>query len=405
MHWYTLTPFNQRTLQDTAAQDAEAFAARNHWDTDSSPLLNGHMIAAALRSLLPDAIITLRGPFLCRNNALYFPSPLNIKAAQFLVPIAWLPADVPGDADRLMLWDRRKPVPLVAIDQTPSGLNRELNCELNRELNHEPNTKTPDRHFLPYSVILQQLMPRCSKDSQVQSGLKDESGEQPWTIETRWHNPTKARCGNGQNQASIEQTVRLKPGWKWAIALDDKTDQKLKQLGEIWLIHLGEKQQPFWLEAQDEPFRQQWQTLQKQSDQNRKTAEQCLTQQPEAAKVIAYLVTPGVFERKYSGVATCRNFPWEWDLAYPGDRNQPPGPLVSLVTTHPVPIHCRCLSNAGSKDVLAVQISAVPPGSVYYLEYPAALFQDQPFLENGRPNKIHIWRQLGYSEFLWMPYQ
>jgi len=40
------------------------------------------------------------------------------------------------------------------------------------------------------------------------------------------------------------------------------------------------------------------------------------------------------------------------------------------------------------------------------LEYPTSLMQDNETI-NGVPNPIHRWRQLGYSEMLWLsnPFQ
>ncbi|WP_348257037.1 type III-B CRISPR module-associated Cmr3 family protein [Leptolyngbya sp. PL-A3] len=90
-------------------------------------------------------------------------------------------------------------------------------------------------------------------------------------------------------------------------------------------------------------------------------------------------------------------------MAYPANPNQQKGPLVSVATAKAMPISCRFVSR--DKDSIpAPQVFAVPPGSVYYLEHPAELFQDQPTLDNGTPNKVHNWRRLGYSEKLWIPY-
>lgn len=396
MHWYTLTPFEQQIFQTTELSALQKDDSTNDlltWDED---IPNGHMIAAALRNLLKNAMMTLRGPFFCRNNMLYFPNPLNHRETQALVPAAWLPAEAVGKTcvPRSMLWDKRKPAPLVAIDKPGNTLRSEKH----------------DR-YLSYKAILQQLI-QSSKDASQhtpennsEDSLDNKLEEQPQTVETQWRRLTEKTGCNNQNQVQTEQVTQFNSGWKLAIALDDITHHKLKKLGQILLIHLGEKQQRFWLKSQNEPFQQQWNSLQEQSQQNRRIAEQSLTHQPQTARVLAYLATPGIFERKSNGVATCRNFPWEWDLAYPADCNQPRGPLVSLATTHPVSINCHCLSKAVSeKDIFAFQVFAAPAGSVYYLEYPTDLFQDQPFLQDGRPNKVHLWRRLGYSELLWMPY-
>ncbi|WP_088891548.1 type III-B CRISPR module-associated Cmr3 family protein [Leptolyngbya ohadii] len=443
MYWYTLTPcdewIEQRLIPaanfwDDNSPDRNFPYETRAWIADAPLLPNGHEIVAALRSLLQDAIVTLRGPFLCRNNTLYFPSPLNDRTAGTLIPATWIPGQRNGDTcfrqpmPQPILWDSRKPVPLVSIQRGSIDRSRRSSrC----------SSAPPARPWLSFKAMLQRLIP-CPPEATnypstdaVENSLENEFGEQPWIIETQRHGvddencdrqslPTEQTVGQIREQTGeqgaeqvIEQTIRLHPDWQFAIALDSATHRRLSKLGKILLIYLGERSQRFWLQVQEQSFQQQWRILQEQSERNRRMAQQRLAQQseavpetmPEAARVLAYLATPGVFERKYSGVVTCRNFPWEWDLAYPGDRHQPPGPLVSLATTNPVPISCRCLSRTTStKGVTGFQVFAVSPGSVYYLEYPADLFQDQPFLKDGRPNKAHLWRRLGYSELFWMPY-
>jgi CRISPR-associated protein Cmr3 len=67
-----------------------------------------------------------------------------------------------------------------------------------------------------------------------------------------------------------------------------------------------------------------------------------------------------------------------------------------------VPISRRFRHN--SKSIPAPQVFTAPLGTVYSLEEPQILFQDQEKLPNGKPNKQYTWRQLGYSEILWIPY-
>ena len=116
---------------------------------------------------------------------------------------------------------------------------------------------------------------------------------------------------------------------------------------------------------------------------------------------LAYLVTPGVFERKHDqGKSMCQAWPWEWKLAYTANANQTPGPLVSVATDKPVPISCRIRDSKDDlgKSIPAPQVFAAPPGSVYYLNQPQQLFQDDP------TKQVHIWKQLGYSQLLWVPF-
>jgi CRISPR-associated protein Cmr3 len=109
-------------------------------------------------------------------------------------------------------------------------------------------------------------------------------------------------------------------------------------------------------------------------------------------------VTPGVFQRDVHGVSTCQAWPWEWKLAHTTLANQKPGNLVSVATERPVPISGRICDRYDGKSIPAPQAFAAPPGSVYYLNQPQTLFQDQP---NA---KAHQWRRLGYSELLWLPF-
>jgi CRISPR-associated protein Cmr3 len=138
-----------------------------------------------------------------------------------------------------------------------------------------------------------------------------------------------------------------------------------------------------------------WETLSQQSKANFRQDE----------KSLAYLITPGAFERKHKGQTMCRAYPWEWK------REE----LVSVATAKPVPISSRIRDEKdNSKNIPVPQVFAAPPGSVYYLELPPRrwggypLFQDDPppIQKNGqeRPHPIRVWRQLGYSELLWISY-
>jgi CRISPR-associated protein Cmr3 len=139
---------------------------------------------------------------------------------------------------------------------------------------------------------------------------------------------------------------------------------------------------------------EQWEELEKRSQRNFDSSSQS----------IAYLVTPGVFERKDQDngkdISLCQAQPWEWKLAHTVHRNQTAGVLVSFATDKPVPISCRFRDKDDErKSIPAPQVFAAPSGSLYYLNQPQALFQDNP------NTKVHTWRKLGYSELLWIRFQ
>lgn len=111
-----------------------------------------------------------------------------------------------------------------------------------------------------------------------------------------------------------------------------------------------------------------------------------------------------MFERKHKdnlqNSSLCRAFPWEWKLAHTVNGNQTPGNLVSLATEKPVAISCRIRDKElSTKSIPAPQVFAAPPGSLYYLNQPQSLFQDDS------NTKVNSWRQLGYSELLWLTYK
>jgi CRISPR-associated protein Cmr3 len=136
---------------------------------------------------------------------------------------------------------------------------------------------------------------------------------------------------------------------------------------------------------------EQWQELQTISRDNFQKSTQS----------IAYLVTPGVFERPHQDkqrkkVNLCRPYPWEWKLK--------DGIFVSMSTDKPVPISCRIREKEDktksiTKSIPAPQVFAAPPGTLYYLNKPQGLFQD------NQESRVNNWRQLGYSEMLWIKYQ
>ena len=94
---------------------------------------------------------------------------------------------------------------------------------------------------------------------------------------------------------------------------------------------------------------------------------------------------------------TFRAWPWEWKVH---SSNGHQSNLVGVASDRAVPISSRIRDRQG-KSIPAPQVFAAPPGSVYYLNQPQPLFQDssQASLQAKR------WRQLGYSQLLWINYQ
>jgi CRISPR-associated protein Cmr3 len=129
---------------------------------------------------------------------------------------------------------------------------------------------------------------------------------------------------------------------------------------------------------------------------------QCLSKKnfDSGGKSIAYLVTPGVFERKDNGEILSRAWPWEWRLACTSNPNQVAGNLVSVASDRAVPISSRMRDKENHQSVVAPQVFAAPPGSSYYLNQPEGLYQDK--LDS--PPRVKRWRSLGYSELLWVKY-
>jgi CRISPR-associated protein Cmr3 len=78
-----------------------------------------------------------------------------------------------------------------------------------------------------------------------------------------------------------------------------------------------------------------------------------------------------------------------------------------MSTDKPVPISCRIREKEDKEDntksitksIPAPQVFAAPPGTLYYLNKPQGLFQD------NQESRVNNWRQLGYSEMLWIKYQ
>ncbi|MDM9385016.1 type III-B CRISPR module-associated Cmr3 family protein [Chlorogloeopsis sp. ULAP01] len=374
MFWYTLTPLDLLLLRD-----AKPFTpGERAWAGSIFPP-NGHTIAGALRGLFSQKKdFRLIGPFLCRQtesgNKLYLPRPLGFYKSTPLVPLEW-------NSDSYLqaaLWDKTEPSPLV---KPPGQLADE-------EDNYSPSSSEKKfRQYLPYEVVQKYLETgHIDREDWIVEGGSYE--DQPWTIETRSHNSIEE--GTRQVKAAdgyfVENGIRLYAKWSLAIAIDQEIDTPMT-------LRLGGEGHRTILQRCHE-LDEQWASLQQQSQKNFKSG----------GKSIAYLVTPGVFERKdkYQGTekSLCRAFPWEWKLAHTVNKNQILGDLVSVATDKAVPISCRFRDKDEiTKSIPAPQVFAAPPGSLYYLNQPRSLFQD-----DGQ-TQVNKWRKLGYSELLWINYK
>lgn len=360
MSWYTLTP-----LDVWMFRDAKPFSpGERAWAGSTFPP-SGHTIAGALRGLLQQkATLTLRGPFLCRDYAeLYFPRPLNYVKSDCLVPTPWLE----NHPCQQMVWDKRNPAPLVLGDR----INR----------NDDESSDSQDwRKFLPQSVVMKFLQGELVTEQDF--ACDDDEKPEPWSIETRSHNSLEpgTRQVKDEDGYFVEKAVRLHSGWSLAIGLDQDIPTPVT-------LRLGGEGHRAILER-CEPLDTQWKALTEQSESNRQ----------HDGKSLAYLITPGVFERTTNGRAMCRAWPWEWKLAHKVNANQTLGPLVSVATDKAVPISARIRDETTGDSIPAPQVFAAPSGTVYYLDRPEALFQEQLIA----PEKVRRWRQLGYSELLWI---
>jgi CRISPR-associated protein Cmr3 len=424
MYWYTITP-----LDVLLFRDAKPFTpGERAWAGSVFPP-NGHAIAGAIRGLWDrdDRKIKLKGPFLCRDRQLYFPRPLNYVGNTRLIPSVWLPDDHPCHQ---IVWDRSNPAPLL-IAETAEGLEED---DLPKQQSHQ---------YLPQDVVLKLLKGKPLHDDD----WKCKNGERPhpWTIETRSHNTMDEGTRQVKNSESyfVENAIRLDPDWCLAIAVDEAAHQKLQDKGNPLSMRLGGEGHRVILERCD-ILGEQWHNIRTLSRLNFERGDDSIEEArkmlaglrqrlrlvetdplaivkvcqklPNLASAdrrivenagsvlakmrsLAYLITPGVFEH----MKKCRAYPWEWNLAFPDNPKQKVGSLVSVATAKAEPISCR-FRNDKQESVPAPQVFAAPVGSVYYLERPAKLFQDDPPDKNGKPNPIRVWRSLGYSELLWLPF-
>lgn len=371
MFWYTLTPLDVLLLRD-----AKPFTpGERAWAGSVFPP-NPHTLAGAIRGLLNDKVdLELTGPFLAYKEILYLPRPLGFVGSIPLVPLLW------EDASNLhqAIWNRQQPCPLVKPANSPNNSD------------DDEKTEKKFRQFLPHDVVKKYL--ECGKIDEDKWKTENQDEVKPWKIETRPHNAIQpgTRQVKEADGYFVENAVRMVQGWSLAIGINQHIETPtVLQLG-------GEGHRA--ILQQCDPLKEQWEAIKNKSKENFDKLGRCL----------AYLVTPGVFERTHKsednrGQAICRAWPWEWDLAYPENQNARGGNLVSVATDKPIPISCR-IRDKDNSSVPAPQVFAAPPGSVYYLENSEKLFFENPNAKDGKAlEKAKSLRALGYSELLWISY-
>ena len=394
MYWYKLAP-----LDVWLFRDAKPFSPGERvWATSGFPP-NGHAIAGALRGLMKNTeglakeqkpIFKIIGPFLCWQNTLYFARPLGFAGAVPLFPLPWYEEHPLHQA----MWNPDRPFPLL-----PRSLTYGTRTAPTNPAPEEAEAEAEAyRQYLPSAVVQQYL-----KSGQIDREdwlAEDESEVNPWRVEIRPHYAPNYAIKSGARQIGrnshfVEKSIRLMDGWSLAIGIDRLfPSPKTLQLG-------GEGHRAV-IEKCDE-LKPQWENLQKLSRANFAKKD----------KSLAYLVTPGVFERKRDRKAMCRSWPWEWKFAGTGrddsaadtPREGANGPLVALATDKPMAISCRLRDKNSGKSIPAPQVFAAPPGSLYYLNEPVPLSADEQSQKQKRVSgAARRWRQLGYSELLWVPF-
>lgn len=314
MYWYSLTPLDVLLLRD-----AKPFLpGERAWASSVFPP-NGHSIAGALSALLKRSQkkkFQIRGPFFCFDGeTLYFPRPLGFVGSTPLIPVDWN-ANSPLHHVKT---NPLQPRPLVRPSWIPVQNDEEENSRVCQAVKY--------RQYLPFATVAAYL--DMGKINLGDWEVQNKGEDQPWIIETRPHNTIQAdkRQVEDADGYFVENAIRMLPGWSLAIGIDVEIDTpttlRLGGEGHRVLLHRCDK------------LGEQWEELQKRSQRNFDSSSQS----------IAYLVTPGVFERKDQDngkdISLCQAQPWEWKLAHTVHRNQTAGVLVSFATEKPVPISCR----------------------------------------------------------------
>jgi len=370
--WYTIEP-----LDVLMFRDAKPFSpSERAWAASTFPP-TGHAIAGALQAAIGKKKLHLTGPLLCNpSGQICFPRPLGFVNKESLIPLPW-------QADHVLMGqircDQSQPAPLMRLPSKETKLDQDSG---------EETLKL--RQWLPTETILHYLN-HCKIPASDWDLPKGEL-QDPWKIETRPHNHLERGTRQVKTEEGyfVENVVRLLPNWSIAFALN-YSDSK-DQLPDAFIIRFGgEGHRAIVRRAQE--LDGQWKTLQEASNRNRQ----------KEGRAIAYLITPGVFERnrrvKDSGraIATCRAWPWEWKLSQDG------GPLVSVATDKPVAIagRIRDSKNNLGNSIPSPQVFAAPPGSQYYLTQPMDPFS----VKEANSPKVKKWQSLGCSELLWVKYQ
>ena len=366
IYWYKIAPVDILLFRD-----AKPFTpGERAWAASVFPP-SGHTIAGAIRSIIDRSLdLELIGPFLCYHDTLYFPRPLNFVNGDRLVPLAW---HKKHPLSGQIIWDESQPTPLVMPPQTRTKFT---------------SVALTYRQYLPVDAIESFLKTGdVSQESFNVPSLEAEdlsSEQQPWKTETRSHNSIDNHTRQVKDSGSyfIENAIRLLPNWTIVIGLDiDIPTPAVIRLG-------GEGHRAI---LQKCPvLNEQWDTISALSAANFKSTK----------KALAYLITPGIFERKQNNRAICRSYPWEWKLAHTNNPNQTKGNLVSVATEKAIPISGRIRD--GETSIPAPQMFAAPPGSVYYLNQPQALFEAVG--ETKVTKRIGVLKSLGYSKLLWAKY-
>ncbi len=268
-----------------------------------------------------------------------------------LIPLAWETKSYINYALR----DETQPCPLVKPHNAKDEEDEQN--EKNSLDKCETSSEEKFRQYLPFPVVEKYLKTgKIDKnDWKVTAGSHEDK---PWTIETRSHNSLMEGTKQVKDADGyfVENAIRLYQNWSLAIGICEKITTPA-------IIRLGGEGHRVIVEECPE-LGEQWQNLQITSDNNFKND----------GKSIAYLTTPGVFERPHRNkfnqqVSLCRPYPWEWKIK--------DGNFVSMATDKAVPISCRIKDKYDHTSIPAPQVFAAPPGSLYYLEKPEKLFQDQ----------------------------
>jgi CRISPR-associated protein Cmr3 len=377
-YWYTIDP-----LDVLIFRDAKPFTpGERAWAASQFPP-SGHAIAGAIRSII-DSTIELTGPLFCYNNKLYFSRPLNFVGSSQLVPIEWQPEH---PLFGQMICDRSQPNPLVKKIDTDSQSN------INNDEEDEKNG-IKYREYLPVEAIESFLKTGTIPKDQLTVPIAEQadlnSEQKPWKTETRSHNAIEP--GTRQVKTSdgyfVENAIRLLPNWTIAIGLNLEITTPV-------VIRFGGEGHRAILQRNSQ-LDPQWKNISQVSIDNFQSDDRSL----------AYLITPGIFERNHQNHALCRGYPWEWKLAQPSNPNQTPGNLVGVATEKAISISGRIRDKYDNNSIPSPQMFAAPPGSIYYLTQPQHLFGETEIeLETKAVIKVRELRKLGYSKLLWTKYQ